>query len=191
MVASPVEDSEGIVAHHGVAAYSVRLRHWEIWHKVCRMVEKGSSQPEKADSSSKSRADSSTADRRARARKAARDDAETRIGWRMAGLGFEVAAQVAAGALLGWLYDRYIGHGTSGILVGAILGLAVAMWTLIRGSLKLNRELDKQAPLRGRGEPITPEEWSKDDWKRDDWNNTDDLWKDDEDGNATNPDDPR
>ncbi len=78
---------------------------------------------------------------------------EIRIGWRMGGIGMEVAAQVAAGALLGWAFDAWRGTSPKGILVGSILGIVVAMWTLIRGTLRLNRLLETRHPTRGRGTP--------------------------------------
>ncbi|MHC5025292.1 MAG: AtpZ/AtpI family protein [Planctomycetota bacterium] len=77
-----------------------------------------------------------------------REDAETRIGWRMAGLGLEVGTTVMAGAGLGWLFDRWRGSGTTGVLVGGLLGIAIGLTALIRGSLKLNRLLDETARRR-------------------------------------------
>ncbi len=103
----------------------------------------------------------------------AESDAEIRVGWKMGGLGMEVAAQVAAGAVLGWLYDRWRGTGTTGILVGSLIGIAVGLWSMIRGALKLNRELERQSPTAGRGKPQPPDDASdgdlKDDWDED-WN---------------------
>ncbi len=52
----------------------------------------------------------------------AESDAEIRVGWKMGGLGMEVAAQVAAGAVLGWLFDKWRGTGTTGLLVGSWSG---------------------------------------------------------------------
>ena len=83
---------------------------------------------------------------------------EMRIGWRMGGLGMEVAAQVAAGALLGWLFDRWRGTGSTGLLVGSVIGIVVGLWSLIRGALKLNRELDRHYPTTGRGHPLPTED---------------------------------
>ena len=86
----------------------------------------------------------------------------------MGGLGMEVAGQVAAGAVLGWLYDRWRGTGTTGLLVGSLTGIVVGLWSLIRGALKLNRELERQSPTAGRGKPLAPDQ-DNDDWN-DDWN---------------------
>ncbi len=94
--------------------------------------------------------------------------AEIRVGWKMGGLGMEVAAQVAAGAMLGWLYDRWRGTGSTGLLVGAVVGIAVGLWSLIRGALKLNRELERHCPTAGRKSALPPDEHDPDDWERDD-----------------------
>ncbi len=123
-------------------------------------------------------------------------DAENRIGWRMAGLGMEVAAQAAGGALLGWLYDSWRGRGHTGVLVGAMIGIVVGLWTLINGGLKLNRQLDELAAKRkaerhqnrdsgtsvlspGPGTYQTESKAEDDDW--DDWN--DDDWGNGNDSN--------
>ena len=94
-------------------------------------------------------------------------DAEIRVGWKMSGLGMEVAAQVAAGAMLGWLYDRWRGTGSTGLLVGAVAGIAVGLWSLVRGALKLNRELERHCPTAGRAVALPPDEEDPDDWERD------------------------
>lgn len=94
-------------------------------------------------------------------------EGEIRVGWRMGGLGMEVAAQVAAGALLGWLFDRWRGTSPNGLLVGAVIGIAVGMWRLIQGALKLNKELDEKYPTTGRGRPLPPDDEDDDDNERD------------------------
>ncbi len=91
-------------------------------------------------------------------------EGEIRIGWRMGGLGMEVAGAVVAGAILGWAFDRLRGGAAStGLLVGSLMGIVVGMWTLIRGALKLNRLLDRRHPTAGRGKPLPPEEEDGDD----------------------------
>ena len=79
-----------------------------------------------------------------------RDDleGEVRVGWRMGGLGMEVSAQVFAGAVLGWLFDRWRGTGPTGLVVGSLAGIVIGLWSLIRGALKLNRELERKHPTR-------------------------------------------
>jgi len=81
-------------------------------------------------------------------------EAEIRIGYRMAGIGFEVASEVAAGAILGWLADRWLGSTPNGLLIGSIIGIVVALWTLIQRTLRLNKLLDRQHPTAARGRPI-------------------------------------
>ncbi|MFB3139492.1 MAG: AtpZ/AtpI family protein [Phycisphaerales bacterium] len=103
-------------------------------------------------------------------------EAEIRVGWRMAGLGMEVAAQVAAGTILGWLFDLLQGTSPNGILVGSVLGIVVGLWSLIRGALKLNRQLDRMHPTTGRGRPLPP----NDDWQ---------LHDDDDTSSDDRPDD--
>ena len=79
-----------------------------------------------------------------------RDAKTTRVGWRMAGLAGETASYVIAGALLGWGANLLFSL-KWGILVGAVLGILCGMTNLIRGSLKLNAELDKQTQKRSDG----------------------------------------
>lgn len=97
------------------------------------------------------------------------EEEEIRVGWRMAGLGMEVASEVAAGAALGWLWDRWRGSGPTGLLVGSIVGIVVGLWTMIRKSLKLTRELEAKHPTAGRGKPLRDEDNGKpgDDWNED------------------------
>jgi F0F1-type ATP synthase assembly protein I len=78
---------------------------------------------------------------------------EIRVGWRMAALAMEVAAQVGGGAVLGWLFDRWQGT-TSGVLIGAVAGIVVGLFSLIRGALKLNKQLERSSPTTGRGKPL-------------------------------------
>jgi F0F1-type ATP synthase assembly protein I len=98
---------------------------------------------------------------------------EIRVGWRMGGLGMEVAALVMAGLLLGWLWDRWQGT-TIGIKIGAVAGIVVGLWSLIQGSLKLGRQLDARHPTKGRGKPLperddpgTETAHADDDWNND------------------------
>ena len=70
---------------------------------------------------------------------------------------------MGAGALLGWGFDRWRGTAPNGLLVGSVIGIGAAMWSLIRGSLKLNRELDRYHPTAGRGRPLPVEDEDEDD----------------------------
>lgn len=112
------------------------------------------------------------------------DEAEVRIGWKMAGLGMEVSAQAVAGAVLGWLIDYFRGGGHLWVFIGAGLGILVGLWTLIKGGLKLNKKLDALAAQRKseRSErkaaspppPRVTKPEADDSW--DDWNEDDDEW---------------
>jgi F0F1-type ATP synthase assembly protein I len=79
------------------------------------------------------------------------DDVETRIGWRMAGLGMETASFVLGGVVLGWVIREAFGGGDVWIVVGAVAGIASGISQLIRGGLKLNRQLDRAAERRNAG----------------------------------------
>jgi F0F1-type ATP synthase assembly protein I len=70
---------------------------------------------------------------------------EIRLGWRMAGLAFAVASEVAAGTILGFFADRMFGTAPLWTTVGAGLGISVSLYGLIRGAFKLNRELDQRS----------------------------------------------
>ena len=72
-----------------------------------------------------------------------RDLKETRIGWKMAALGWEFSSQVVAGVALGWGVDYFFPNmGHWGIIGGATAGVLVAVSTFIRNALKLNSELE-------------------------------------------------
>jgi hypothetical protein len=85
-------------------------------------------------------------------------EGEIRIGWRMGGLGMQVASEAGAGALLGWLFDAWRGTEPTGLLIGALVGITVALWSLIKGGLKLNRDLDREAAQRRQPPPAPLED---------------------------------
>ena len=72
------------------------------------------------------------------------------MGYRMMGVGFEVVSQVAAGLLLGWLWDRWQG-GQWGVVVGGSAGVLVGVLSLVKSAWKINAELDKAAARRKKG----------------------------------------
>lgn len=72
----------------------------------------------------------------------AKERRERSIGWRMAGIGFQTSSEVAAGALLGLAFDWWRGQGSTGVIVGGVIGIVVGMTSLLRGAMKLNREFD-------------------------------------------------
>lgn len=69
------------------------------------------------------------------------EEKQTQIGWRMAGLGGEVASYLGAGLLLGWGFESWLG-GDWWIIGGAIVGLITGISAMIRGALKLNKQMD-------------------------------------------------
>lgn len=80
----------------------------------------------------------------------AKERREQGIGWRMAGLGFQTSSEVAAGALLGLAFDWWRGSGSTGIIVGGVIGIVVGMTSLLRGAMRMNKEFD--AGRRGGGD---------------------------------------
>lgn len=70
------------------------------------------------------------------------------MGWRMAGLAWRFTTEVIAGAVLGWLVGSWLGDTNMGALIGTGIGLAVAMYSLMRGALKLNASLDRLGGAR-------------------------------------------
>jgi len=74
------------------------------------------------------------------------------MGFRMMGIGFEAVSQVAAGLLLGWLWDKWRG-GQMGVIVGGAAGVLVGVVLLVRSAWKLNAELDRNAAHRRKGGP--------------------------------------
>ncbi|MSR28399.1 MAG: hypothetical protein EXS03_02340 [Phycisphaerales bacterium] len=74
-----------------------------------------------------------------------REREEVRVGWRMMGLAWGFVTQMLAGALLGLGVGVWLGDETMGALFGTGTGLVVATYFLLRGGLRLNRELDRIA----------------------------------------------
>lgn len=102
----------------------------------------------------------------------------------MGSLGLEVSSQVLAGALLGWLFDKWQGTAPKGITYGAVAGIIFGMWSLVRGALKLNAELEKHHPTKGRGKPLVNEDKKNPDNDNDienenDAENDNNAWDDD------------
>jgi F0F1-type ATP synthase assembly protein I len=81
-----------------------------------------------------------------------RERQEVRMGFRMMGIGFEAVSQVAAGLLLGFLWDKWRGTET-GVVVGGAIGVLVGVISLVKSAWKLNAELDRNAARRRKGGP--------------------------------------
>lgn len=55
------------------------------------------------------------------------------------GLGTQMLSEVAAGILLGLAADYMLGTHNRWIVVGSIVGVAVAMWTVIRTTIRMSK----------------------------------------------------
>jgi F0F1-type ATP synthase assembly protein I len=77
-----------------------------------------------------------------------RDRDETR-GWlRLAGLGFELAASIGGGALLGWWIDRRAGTSPRWLGILAGVGAVGGLYNLIRTALAASRAERREAGER-------------------------------------------
>ena len=72
-----------------------------------------------------------------------KQDADVRVGWRMAGLASETVSYVLAGGLVGWLLQEGLG-GEYWVPLGFGIGILSGIGVLLRGALKLNRTMDRQ-----------------------------------------------
>lgn len=63
------------------------------------------------------------------------------------GLAWAMVTEVLAGMGLGWIADHFAGTWPRWTTVGAIVGIVVAMYSLIRGGLSMNAYLER----RGKG----------------------------------------
>jgi F0F1-type ATP synthase assembly protein I len=77
-----------------------------------------------------------------------------RIGWRLAGVGWEFSSQVLAGVLLGWGIDWFFETKPWGIVGGAAAGLSVGTLQFIRNAVKLNREMGPVTAPREGWKPV-------------------------------------
>ena len=95
-------------------------------------------------------------------------EAETRLGWRMAGLAFIMSSEAAAGAGIGWVVDYFAATTPWGLVLGAILGITVGLTSLLRGAWQLSKAMDAAGTPIG-AKPLPPElEETDDDWDSDD-----------------------
>lgn len=63
-----------------------------------------------------------------------RDDSRSWL--RLAGLGFELAASIAGGVLIGWWIDRELGSSPKATVGLGLVGLFGGMYNLIRTALR-------------------------------------------------------
>jgi len=82
----------------------------------------------------------------------------------MAAIGFQVAAEVAAGVLIGLGIDYLAGTGRLWTIIGGVAGIAVGMLSLIRGTLVLNRRLVEIEKHKKLPKPLpADQEWNEGD----------------------------
>lgn len=67
------------------------------------------------------------------------------------GLGAQMLSEVAAGVLLGLAADYLLGTHNRWIVVGSIAGVAVAMWTVIRTTIRLGKRDSAERARRSAG----------------------------------------
>jgi F0F1-type ATP synthase assembly protein I len=73
------------------------------------------------------------------------DERNDSRGWiRLAGLGFELAASIAGGALLGWWIDRELGTAPRALAILAGIGALGGLYNLIRSALAAARRAEQQ-----------------------------------------------
>jgi F0F1-type ATP synthase assembly protein I len=64
---------------------------------------------------------------------------DSRAWLRLAGLGFELAASIAGGVLVGWWIDREVGSSPRATIGLGLVGLVGGMYNLIRTALRGSR----------------------------------------------------
>ena len=62
---------------------------------------------------------------------------------RLAGLGFELAASIAGGALIGWWIDRRLGTAPRALMILSGVGVVGGLYNLIRTALAAGREAER------------------------------------------------
>ncbi len=68
--------------------------------------------------------------------------------FRLMGMGWTLVTEVAAGLLLGWGVDWIFGYDKVFLIVGAIVGLLVGMFSFIRSGMAENRRLEQERKNR-------------------------------------------
>lgn len=75
---------------------------------------------------------------------------------RLAGLGFELAASIAGGALLGWWLDRRLGTAPKLLITLAAVGIVGGLYNVVRVALSASRDAERVARERGGSAPDAP-----------------------------------
>lgn len=60
----------------------------------------------------------------------------------LAGLGFELAASIAGGALIGWWIDRQLGSAPKALIALSAIGIVGGLYNLIRQALRASHEAE-------------------------------------------------
>jgi len=80
------------------------------------------------------------------------DERDDSRGWmRLAGLGTELMASAAGGALLGWWIDRQLGSSPRALITLSVVGIVGGLYNLIRSELAASRELSERRRERKDG----------------------------------------
>lgn len=77
--------------------------------------------------------------------------------WRLSGLGMEFASAIAAGGLIGWLFDRWLGTKPTGVLIGLVIGIIGGGGVLIRQALEANRREVERMKSRSKKDDRDPD----------------------------------
>lgn len=59
--------------------------------------------------------------------------------WRIAGMAIMMSAEAAAGALLGWLVDRWAGTYPRWLTIGGAIGITVGLVSFVAAAWRLSR----------------------------------------------------
>ncbi|TVQ79770.1 MAG: AtpZ/AtpI family protein [Phycisphaeraceae bacterium] len=73
--------------------------------------------------------------------------------WVAATMGVELAGSIAAGALIGWLIDQWLGSAPRGVTIGAILGIVGGGLNFARQAINISRSSTGVTPPRKRVPP--------------------------------------
>lgn len=63
--------------------------------------------------------------------------------WSFAAIAFQLAGEVGACLLIGWLLDRWLGTPGRWIAILGIAGVVLGLFHFVRGAIVMNRKLNK------------------------------------------------
>jgi F0F1-type ATP synthase assembly protein I len=79
------------------------------------------------------------------------DDKFASSAWKYTGVGFELGGSVAIFTIIGYFIDRQWGTTPKGVLIGAILGIIVGLYLLIKEAI-IYQNADAKDKFRGPGD---------------------------------------